>query len=412
MFLVSITFPGDGSHSEHLLVRRTQFSVGKEDLHNVIVDDMPAEAKLVVHKGLGRSFLVDRYGSNEESESFSFEKVGQVVIGELDLAFVSLDYDLVPSYEENIDTAGIRLMRRAVEELAPRFPAIKFEGAVSSVLSIHESVPLTIGRSRPSDIRLDVSEISGKHARLMVHNGKGSIEDLGSTNGTFLGSEQISGSRDFTESEVASFAGRVTARFALTERALNAKREEEVHVVKVQEVQDRFPALVSRSELVRPSRVVLKPGSPVTIGRDASHGMLVGAPHISREHCTLLLTPADGTVTVTDKSTNGTRYSEGLLTKGDQFLIPPERGTLFDLGAGVKIALCYSEEQEKELLDDLLAPGEEQIATGQVLSAPARRKKERPVQRFSKRDLMLFVGVVLIFVLLAIVFSVIRPILF
>jgi len=50
---------------------------------------------------------------------------------------------------------------------------------------------LFIGRSSDSDITLDVSYVSSKHARLFEKDEKCMLEDLGSTNGTYLNRRRI-----------------------------------------------------------------------------------------------------------------------------------------------------------------------------------------------------------------------------
>ena len=49
-----------------------------------------------------------------------------------------------------------------------------------------------IGRSQHCDLCLDYPMISGRHARLTVHDGKARLADLGSANGTFLNGKRIS----------------------------------------------------------------------------------------------------------------------------------------------------------------------------------------------------------------------------
>jgi FHA domain len=46
--------------------------------------------------------------------------------------------------------------------------------------------PLTIGRSPENTLVLDDDYVSGRHARLFPHEGTWVVEDLGSTNGTYL----------------------------------------------------------------------------------------------------------------------------------------------------------------------------------------------------------------------------------
>ena len=52
---------------------------------------------------------------------------------------------------------------------------------------------LTIGRSTEADVRIEDRFASGVHARLFSRSGGYYIEDMGSTNGTFLNGGQLSG---------------------------------------------------------------------------------------------------------------------------------------------------------------------------------------------------------------------------
>ncbi|UWF77555.1 MULTISPECIES: FHA domain-containing protein FhaB/FipA [Microbacterium] len=52
--------------------------------------------------------------------------------------------------------------------------------------------PMTIGRSSESGLVIRDDYTSSHHARLALHGGAWTIQDLGSTNGTFLAGERIS----------------------------------------------------------------------------------------------------------------------------------------------------------------------------------------------------------------------------
>ncbi|KWW97879.1 hypothetical protein C3Y87_11235 [Carbonactinospora thermoautotrophica] len=53
--------------------------------------------------------------------------------------------------------------------------------------------PVTIGRSHDSTLVLDDDYASSRHARIYPDNGRWMVEDLGSTNGTYLDRAKING---------------------------------------------------------------------------------------------------------------------------------------------------------------------------------------------------------------------------
>ena len=53
------------------------------------------------------------------------------------------------------------------------------------------STPVTFGRSAGNALVLDDDYVSGRHARLSPSPGAWVLEDLGSTNGTFVGTERV-----------------------------------------------------------------------------------------------------------------------------------------------------------------------------------------------------------------------------
>jgi len=54
-----------------------------------------------------------------------------------------------------------------------------------------DGAPLLIGRGTDAAIRLDDDYVSTRHARIGSSNGQWFVEDLGSTNGTYLGSQRL-----------------------------------------------------------------------------------------------------------------------------------------------------------------------------------------------------------------------------
>jgi len=53
----------------------------------------------------------------------------------------------------------------------------------------------TIGRGSDASIQIDAAGVSRHHARILVADGRASIEDLGSKNGTFVGGDRLESAR-------------------------------------------------------------------------------------------------------------------------------------------------------------------------------------------------------------------------
>src|SRR5436190_23595024 len=58
-----------------------------------------------------------------------------------------------------------------------------------------------LGRDTEADIVLHDREMSRRHARIKLVDGAAVLEDLGSTNGTFVNGEQLAGARALSEGD-------------------------------------------------------------------------------------------------------------------------------------------------------------------------------------------------------------------
>lgn len=67
---------------------------------------------------------------------------------------------------------------------------LKFNNAVLKTLETDKGV-ITIGRNVKNDIQIDNLSVSKQHARIVKHQGKYFIEDMKSTNGTYLNEKKI-----------------------------------------------------------------------------------------------------------------------------------------------------------------------------------------------------------------------------
>ena len=75
---------------------------------------------------------------------------------------------------------------------APRKLVVTAGSLVGTSVSLGDA-PVTIGRAQDSTVVLDDDYASARHARVFPRDGQWLVEDLGSTNGTYLDREKVSG---------------------------------------------------------------------------------------------------------------------------------------------------------------------------------------------------------------------------
>lgn len=352
MFALEIHFHDGVSQPETILIRRPQALIGASDYAHVVVEDMrDLDYQIRLVRDLGRKFRCKPVMSRTEAAPPTFlddlyDGTATLELGKVRLHVTAIDCDLLLRDNEAPDRAGVRVLRQACGAEIPVFPAVVVRGAQPLVMSFVPEQPIYIGRSKQCALRLDSADISARHARMGFENGEFWIEDLGSTNGTFVNNQQISG-RVNIAAGVPVVLGREISVFGVTaEEQIGRAAQVPSVVMRRPDVEPvSFPALVSLSQVARPARLLLKPGTVVKIGRDPASDMWLGAPHVSRLHCAVTMTDS-GSLTVTDHSTNGTAYDGGLLRKGD-LLNVGSTPRVFDCGGGLTVGLCFTQAEEE-----------------------------------------------------------------
>jgi pSer/pThr/pTyr-binding forkhead associated (FHA) protein len=100
--------------------------------------------------------------------------------------------------------------------MASQFQLIMRTGPTPGAAFILEGDQLNIGRDSTNEISINDAEISRRHARLTFQGGKYVLEDLGSTNGTFVNGQRLAGPRVLKAGEVVSFGEQIVLVFEVT----------------------------------------------------------------------------------------------------------------------------------------------------------------------------------------------------
>jgi predicted component of type VI protein secretion system len=89
-------------------------------------------------------------------------------------------------------------------------------GPTPGATFILEGDQLNIGRDSTNEVTINDAEVSRRHARLTFQGGKYVLEDLGSTNGTFVNGQRLAGPRVLKAGEVVSFGEQIVLVFEVT----------------------------------------------------------------------------------------------------------------------------------------------------------------------------------------------------
>ena len=94
-----------------------------------------------------------------------------------------------------------------------QFQFVMRSGPTPGVVFPLEGEQLTIGRDSTNGVAINDSEISRKHSRLMFQGGKYVIDDLGSTNGTFVNGQRLAGPVVLKAGDVVSLGEQIVLMY-------------------------------------------------------------------------------------------------------------------------------------------------------------------------------------------------------
>jgi predicted component of type VI protein secretion system len=100
--------------------------------------------------------------------------------------------------------------------MVTQFQLIMRSGPTPGASFTLEGDQLTVGRDATNEITINDAEISRRHARLTFQGGKYVLEDLGSTNGTFVNGQRLAGPRVLKAGEVVQFGEQIMLVFEAT----------------------------------------------------------------------------------------------------------------------------------------------------------------------------------------------------
>jgi DNA-binding winged helix-turn-helix (wHTH) protein len=83
-----------------------------------------------------------------------------------------------------------------------------------------------MGRDPDAEIFLNAEGVSRRHARIRISAGRATIEDLGSKNGTFVGTQRVEGARSLSDGDVIAVGSvKLTLRIFRTPNSTKTERQ-------------------------------------------------------------------------------------------------------------------------------------------------------------------------------------------
>ncbi len=97
--------------------------------------------------------------------------------------------------------------------MAPQYQFVMRSGPTPGATFSLEGDQLIIGRDTASNIAINDAEVSRKHARMTFQGGKYVIEDLGSTNGTFVNGQRLASPAVLKSGDVVSLGEQIVLMY-------------------------------------------------------------------------------------------------------------------------------------------------------------------------------------------------------
>jgi pSer/pThr/pTyr-binding forkhead associated (FHA) protein len=103
---------------------------------------------------------------------------------------------------------------------------LKFNNAVLKTIETDKEV-ITIGRNVKNDIQIDNLSVSKQHARIVKHKGGYIVEDMKSTNGTYLNEKKITKEK-LTHNDIIT-VGKHTLQATLEKKPVESAQQDMIN---------------------------------------------------------------------------------------------------------------------------------------------------------------------------------------
>ena len=351
MFLIEIKFTDGISAPEKVIVLRPIVIVGSSELAHVVIEGATINIKeLQIIRMLGRSFLVSplkKVGTTLAlTKDFDFyNTTAEIDLGGVLLTITSLDLETIDKVDNINEIISSNYVSRMVNQDEILFPALVVESNRSTfVCSFSDMRPCVVGRGKNAHVRIDSSDISSRHALITFEKGKYFLEDLQSTNGTFVNAEKLIGKRQINNSDSILIGSLYQIRLVTNLQEYEACNVYSYIQSSPSKTVKSYPVIHCSSAQVQPNFLQFSKLHKILIGRDPENDIWVGAAHISRIHVEIVKN--DDTFYIRDLSSNGTILNKKPLPHNIQVVLEKKFNEI-DLGNNIILALCFSEEDEQ-----------------------------------------------------------------
>ncbi len=100
--------------------------------------------------------------------------------------------------------------------MAAQFQFVMRAGPNAGKIYPLEGEEITIGRETVNQVAINDAEVSRKHARLTLHGTAYVLQDLGSTNGTFVNGQRVTATQVLNPGDTVSFGENIVLQYEAT----------------------------------------------------------------------------------------------------------------------------------------------------------------------------------------------------